>query len=177
MTPYNFGKLAADPRAMVPAGESGAAHPLNAINAANQTIKHYSKAYNQGNQPAVQNYAKQHQSLMQGASAANKQIGGPAIPTNPLPSTIAPVLGKAGSVLASFGAKVAQSTCSPCDMPNGPANKKHMTGASPAVTEAGEHSEELGTPEVAETEHSDAKAKMPEEGVKSAYAFGYMLGR
>ena len=76
-----------------------------------------------------------------------------------------------------FGAKVAQSTCSPCDMPNGPANKKHMTGASPAVTEAGEHSEELGTPEVAETEHSDAKAKMPEEGVKSAYAFGYMLGR
>lgn len=75
------------------------------------------------------------------------------------------------------GAKCAQSTCSPCDMPNGPANKKHMTGASPAVTEAGEHSEEFGTPEVAETEHSDAKAKMPEEGVKSAYAFGYMLGR
>lgn len=79
--------------------------------------------------------------------------------------------------LFEFGAKVAQSSCSPCDMPNGPANKKHMTGASPAVTEAGEHSEELGTPEVAETEHSDAKAKMPEEGVKSAYAFGYMLGR
>jgi len=79
--------------------------------------------------------------------------------------------------LMQFGAKVAQSTCSPCDMPNGPANKKHMTGASPAVTEAGEHSEEFGTPEVAETEHSNAKAKMPEEGAKSAYAFGYMLGR
>jgi hypothetical protein len=87
-----------------------------------------------------------------------------------------PFFGKAGSLI-EFGAKVAQSTCSPCDMPNGPANKKHMTGASPAVTEAGEHSEEFGTPEVAETEHSDAKAKMPEEGAKSAYAFGYMLGR
>ena len=75
------------------------------------------------------------------------------------------------------GSKFAQSTCSPCDMPNGPANKKHMTGASPAVTDASEHSEEVGVPDVAKTEHSDAKAKMPEEGVKSAYAFGYMLGR
>ena len=83
-------KKAADPRAMMATGESGAAHPLNAINAANQTMKHYGKAYNQGNQQSVQNYANQYQSLMQGASAANKQMGGPAIPVRPLPSTIAP---------------------------------------------------------------------------------------
>ena len=76
-----------------------------------------------------------------------------------------------------FGAKVAQSTCSPCAMPNSPTNKKPYTSESPAVTDASQHSEEIGVPEVAETEHSDAKAKMPEEGVKSAYAFGYMLGR
>jgi hypothetical protein len=78
-----------------------------------------------------------------------------------------PALGKAGSVLA-FGAKIAASMCSPCDMPNSPTNKKHMTGASPAVTEANEHSEEIGKPEVVETEHSEAEAKQPEEGIKSA---------
>lgn len=83
-------KQAMDPRMPQMMGESGAAHPLNAINAANETMKHYGKAYNQGNQPAVQNYANQYQSLMQGASAANKQIGGQAIPVRPLPSTIAP---------------------------------------------------------------------------------------
>ena len=79
----------------------------------------------------------------------------------------APLLGKAGSLIA-IGAKLAASTCSPCDMPNSPANKKHMTGASPAVTEAGEKSEEIGKPEVTETEHSEAEAKQPEEGIKSA---------
>ena len=76
----------------------------------------------------------------------------------------------------NFGAKLAASSCSPCDMPNSPTNKKHMTGASPAVTEAGEHSEEIGKPEVVETEHSEAEAKQPEEGIKSAANFGKMLG-
>jgi hypothetical protein len=76
----------------------------------------------------------------------------------------------------NFGAKIAASMCSPCDMPNSPTNKKHMTGASPAVTEAGEKSEEIGKPEVVETEHSEAEAKQPEEGVKSAANFGKMLG-
>jgi hypothetical protein len=75
------------------------------------------------------------------------------------------------------GAKCAQSTCSPCAMPNAPTNKKPYTSASPAVTDASQHSEEFGVPDVTETEHSNAKAKMPEEGAKSAYAFGYMLGR
>jgi hypothetical protein len=68
----------------------------------------------------------------------------------------------------NFGAKIAASMCSPCDTPNSASNKKHMTGASPAVTEAGEKSEEIGKPEVVETEHSEAEAKQPEEGVKSA---------
>lgn len=76
----------------------------------------------------------------------------------------------------NFGAKLAASMCSPCDMPNSPANKKHMTGASPAVTEAGEKSEEIGKPPVTETEHSEAEAKQPEEGIKSAANFGRMLG-
>lgn len=76
----------------------------------------------------------------------------------------------------NFGAKLAASMCSPCDMPNSPTNKKHMTGASPAVTEAGEKSEEIGKPEVVETEHSEAEAKQPEEGIKSAAGFGKMLG-
>jgi hypothetical protein len=76
----------------------------------------------------------------------------------------------------NFGAKLAASSCSPCDMPNSPTNKKHMTGASPAVTEAGEKSEEIGKPEVVETEHSEAEAKQPEEGVKSAANYGKMLG-
>jgi hypothetical protein len=49
--------------------------------------------------------------------------------------------------------KKAQSSCTPCDMPNGPTNKKHTTGASPAVLEADEHSEEIGEPETTETEH------------------------
>jgi hypothetical protein len=66
------------------------------------------------------------------------------------------------------GSKCAQSTCSPCDMPNSPTNKKHITSASPAVTDASEHSEEIGKPEVVETEHSEAKAKQPEEGIKAA---------
>ena len=57
--------------------------------------------------------------------------------------------------LYAFGAKLAKSMCSPCDMPNGPANKKHMTGASPAVLDAAEKSEELGRPEAEETEHSE----------------------
>ncbi len=70
--------------------------------------------------------------------------------------------------LYSFGAKVAQSACAPCDMPNGPTNKKHMTGASPAVLDASQRSEEIGKPSVTETEHSAAKAKQPEEGVKAA---------
>jgi hypothetical protein len=49
--------------------------------------------------------------------------------------------------------KKAQSACSPCAMPNSPTNKKHMTGASPAVLEADEKSEEIGKPETVETEH------------------------
>jgi hypothetical protein len=57
--------------------------------------------------------------------------------------------------LYAFGAKLAKSMCSPCDMPNGPANKKYMTGASPAVLDAAEKSEELGRPEAEETEHSE----------------------
>jgi hypothetical protein len=76
----------------------------------------------------------------------------------------------------NFGAKIAASMCSPCDTPNSASNKKHMTGASPAVTEAGEKSEEIGKPEVVETEHSEAEAKQPEEGIKSAAGFGKMLG-
>lgn len=72
----------------------------------------------------------------------------------------------------TFGAKVAQSACTPCAMPNGPTNKKHTTSASPAVLDAGQKSEEIGTPATTETEHSEAKAKQPEEGVKSALAFG-----
>lgn len=98
-----------------------------------------------------------------------------AMPPKTPAAAKAPVLGKAGSVLA-FGAKLAASSCSPCDMPNSPTNKKHMTGASPAVTEAGEKSEEIGKPEVVETEHSEAEAKQPEEGIKSAANFGKMLG-
>jgi hypothetical protein len=82
----------------------------------------------------------------------------------------------------NFGAKIAASMCSPCDMPNSASNKKHMTGASPAVTEAGEKSEEIGKPPVTETEHSEAEAKQPEEGVKSAAkpdpkAMGQMFSR
>jgi hypothetical protein len=67
--------------------------------------------------------------------------------------------------------KKAQSACSPCAMPNGPKNKPY-TSASPAVTDASQKSVEIGKPPVAKTEHSAAKAKLPEEGVKSAYAFG-----
>ena len=118
-------KVSADPRAMMDMGESGAAQPLNAINAANQTIKHYSNAYNQGNQPAVQGYAKQHQSLMQGASAANKQMGGPAIPTNPLPSTIAPAAPPAAAKppMAPVGAaKAAASEWKAVDLAKNPIN-------------------------------------------------------
>jgi hypothetical protein len=69
--------------------------------------------------------------------------------------------------------KKAQSACSPCAMPNGPTNgKKPYTSASPAVTDASQKSVEIGKPPVAKTEHSEAKAKQPEEGAKSAYAFG-----
>jgi hypothetical protein len=68
--------------------------------------------------------------------------------------------------------KKAQSTCSPCAMPNAPTNKKPYTSASPAVTDASQKSEEVGKPPVTETEHSEAKAKLPEEGAKSAFAFG-----
>lgn len=68
--------------------------------------------------------------------------------------------------------KKAQSACSPCAMPNAPTNKKPYTSASPAVTDASQKSEEIGKPPVTETEHSDAKAKLPEEGAKSAFAFG-----
>jgi hypothetical protein len=77
---------------------------------------------------------------------------------------------KAAMSLYSFGAKLAQSTCSPCDMPNGPTNtnKKPYTSASPAVTDASQKSVEIGKPPVTETEHSEAKTKLPEEGVKSA---------
>jgi hypothetical protein len=67
--------------------------------------------------------------------------------------------------------KKAQSACSPCAMPNGPKNKPY-TSASPAVTDASQKSVEIGKPPVTETEHSEAKAKQPEEGAKSAYAFG-----
>jgi hypothetical protein len=48
--------------------------------------------------------------------------------------------------------KTAASSCAPCDMPNGPTNKKHMTGASPAVLEADEASEEI-KPKTTETKH------------------------
>jgi hypothetical protein len=68
--------------------------------------------------------------------------------------------------------KKAQSACSPCAMPNGPTNKKPYTSESPAVTDASQKSVEIGKPPVTETEHSEAKAKQPEEGAKSAYAFG-----
>lgn len=68
--------------------------------------------------------------------------------------------------------KKAQSACSPCAMPNAPTNKKPYTSASPAVTDASQKSEEIGKPPVTETEHSAAKAKLPEEGAKSAFAFG-----
>ena len=83
---------------------------------------------------------------------------------------------KTAMSLIQFGAKIAQSTCMPCDMPNGPTNKKHMTGSSPAVLDASQQSEEIGKPPVTETEHSEAKAKQPEEGVKSAVDFGAMMG-
>ena len=63
--------------------------------------------------------------------------------------------------------KKAQSACSPCAMPNGPA-KKLYTSASPAVTDASQKSVEIGKPPVTKTEHSEAKAKQPEEGVKVA---------
>jgi hypothetical protein len=68
--------------------------------------------------------------------------------------------------------KKAQSACSPCAMPNSPTNKKPYTSASPAVTDASQKSVEIGKPPVTKTEHSEAKAKQPEEGAKSAYAFG-----
>jgi hypothetical protein len=71
--------------------------------------------------------------------------------------------------------KKAQSACSPCAMPNGPKNKPY-TSASPAVTDASQKSVEIGKPPVAKTEHSAAKAKLPEEGVKSAIDFGAMMG-
>jgi hypothetical protein len=71
-----------------------------------------------------------------------------------------------------FGAKIAASSCSPCAMPNTPTNKKPYTSVSPAVTDASQHSEELGKPPVTETEHSEAKAKLPEEGVKAAAGNG-----
>lgn len=71
-----------------------------------------------------------------------------------------------------FGAKIAASSCVPCHTPNGPTNKKPYTSVSPAVTDAGQKSVEIGKPPVTETEHSEAKAKQPEEGVKSAYEFG-----
>ena len=71
-----------------------------------------------------------------------------------------------------FGAKIAASSCVPCHTPNGPTNKKPYTSVSPAVTDAGQQSVEIGKPPVTETEHSEAKAKQPEEGVKSAYEFG-----
>lgn len=74
--------------------------------------------------------------------------------------------------LYSFGAKIAQSACSPCAMPNAPTNKKPYTSESPAVTDASQASKEIGKPPVTETEHSAAKAKLPEEGAKSAFAFG-----
>lgn len=73
--------------------------------------------------------------------------------------------------LYAFGAKLAQSACMPCDMPNGPANKKHTTGASPAVLEADEKSEELGRPETEETEHSEQAIDIPGK----AAAFGAKL--
>lgn len=73
--------------------------------------------------------------------------------------------------LYTFGAKLAQSACMPCDMPNGPANKKHTTGASPAVLEADEKSEELGRPETEETEHSEQAIDIPGK----AAAFGRKL--
>jgi len=82
---------------------------------------------------------------------------------------------KAAMSLYSFGAKIAQSACSPCAMPNGPKNKPY-TSESPAVTDASQKSEEIGKPPVTETEHSEAKAKQPEEGIKSAANFGKMLG-
>lgn len=65
-----------------------------------------------------------------------------------------------------FAAKLAQSACMPCDMPNGPANKKHTTGASPAVLAADEKSEALGRPEIEETEHSEKAIDIP--GQKTA---------
>ena len=71
--------------------------------------------------------------------------------------------------LYSFGTKLAKSVCSPCDMPNSPTNKKHMTGASPAVLAADEKSEELGRPEAEHTEHSEEAVNIPG---KKAMAFG-----
>jgi hypothetical protein len=73
--------------------------------------------------------------------------------------------------LIAFGAKIAASSCSYQDMPNGPTNKKHTTSASPAVLEADEKSEEIGKPETDETEHSESVITD-----KQAFAFGEKLG-
>lgn len=72
--------------------------------------------------------------------------------------------------LQQLGAKIAASSCSYHDMPNSPTNKKHMTGASPAVLEADEQSEEIGKPESDKTEHSESviSGKLAAFGVKVA---------
>lgn len=74
-------------QATMQTGESGQAHPLNAINAADETIPHFAKAHAAGNYQAAEGYNKQYMSLMQSASDANKQIGGPAIQARPLTQT------------------------------------------------------------------------------------------
>lgn len=73
-----------------------------------------------------------------------------------------------------FGAKLAKSMCSPCDMPNSPTNKKHMTSASPAVLEADEKSEEI-KPETEKTEHTEQAIDVPGQkasAVSACFDFG-----
>lgn len=67
--------------------------------------------------------------------------------------------------------KTAASSCAPCDMPNGPTNKKHMTGASPAVLEADEASEEI-KPKTTETKHDKSIVTGKEARTKKASPVG-----
>jgi hypothetical protein len=163
---FNFGaKIAAAPQAMN-MNDNGAPQAGDMGDHLNEQLNLMHKIVGQGK-------AKYPYS----ASAPFNPVQAAGVRNNPAAPPLkapAPVLGKAGSVLA-FGAKLAASMCTPCDTPNSASNKKHMTGASPAVTEAGEKSEEIGKPPVTETEHSEAEAKQPEEGVKSAVNYGKML--
>ena len=155
-----------------------------------------SKLLDQLSPPSPQALAgRQVDSVASRFDSASGELGRNYVADMATPGTFTPMPGKPGGFvktqsaqknleteekqsmanLYTFGAKLAKSMCSPCDMPNGPTNKKHMTGASPAVLEADEKSEEIGKPPVTETEHSEAEAKQPEEGVKAALLFGQKI--